>query len=360
MFFKMATENDVLPGKAIVLCGACKKSAVDRVVKCVKCPSVYHMSCAKRKFAGLDVDNDKTDFRCCGLETNLLDSRINDLYDLILKNHNETMTELQDLRKQLIVIKQENKLLREKQEGVCMCASTNASTTLDQGKCRVSGKVSAADAPVKKNTSYVSFSSKEKDKNKEGVSKMLEPVSNVTIDGASKEGNKDRVRGTVVTSDKPSKLCDNDQDTEMAPHVKLASEVDSTLGTGVLEHEIKEKWTEIVKKPRKKKNKVLHGTKTDNDQSGDLLKAGIIRKWIFVGKTKKGTKVNDVVEYITKNLPGIGEVICSDLQSKGFFESFRVGVDRSFADQILDPSFWPKNILIKDFLFRRKPGVSLT
>jgi len=116
-------------------------------------------------------------------------------------------------------------------------------------------------------------------------------------------------------------------------------------------------WSEVVKKPRLRK-KVVIGSRVDsNNKQEDELQAGIQHKWIFIGKTRKGTKESDVISYIKKQIPDMeGNVICSDLGSKGLFESFRVGVNKQHAEKIMDAGFWPKNILVKDFLFRRPTG----
>ncbi|KAF6210953.1 hypothetical protein GE061_014066 [Apolygus lucorum] len=85
------------------------------------------------------------------------------------------------------------------------------------------------------------------------------------------------------------------------------------------------------------------------------LCAGIQRSWIFVGKIKKDTVSETVNDFITKKLPNSAPIVES-LNSKGLFESFRVGIDKSFHDEIMDPSFWPAGIFVKPFLFRRSQG----
>jgi len=96
---------------------------------------------------------------------------------------------------------------------------------------------------------------------------------------------------------------------------------------------------------RKKNGEVIVGSANE-----DGLLTGSKKAWYHLGKVKKGTSVQDVQSFLKKSFPDL-EVLVDKLDSKGINDSFRLGVEFSKKDLILNSSMWPKNITLKRFLF---------
>lgn len=82
---------------------------------------------------------------------------------------------------------------------------------------------------------------------------------------------------------------------------------------------------------------------------------GTKRAWFHLGKVKKGTTEHEVVNFVKDTFPDIN-VSVEKLDSKGPNDSFRLGVDFSRREDIMNCAAWPMNVTIKRFLFKRRPG----
>lgn len=87
-------------------------------------------------------------------------------------------------------------------------------------------------------------------------------------------------------------------------------------------------------------------------ESANDIVAGEKRAWFYLGKVKSGTSAENIKNLITSKLPGI-EPTVEKLESKGVNASFKISVKFSRKDELMDGSIWPKNVIVKRFLFKK-------
>ena len=96
-----------------------------------------------------------------------------------------------------------------------------------------------------------------------------------------------------------------------------------------------------------KRNLQIVGTKV---QHNSRLKVGDRSAWLFIGKLHKETTTADVVAYLEEN--GItGNIEAEDLLSKGPNKSFRVMFPLDQLEQINEPNFWPRTVVVRRWRF---------
>jgi hypothetical protein len=102
-----------------------------------------------------------------------------------------------------------------------------------------------------------------------------------------------------------------------------------------------------VKKANIKQDVVI-GT----SESNELLSASEKKAWIFVGRLKSDTTAEAVGEFVERTFPNI-QVTVEKLESRSSSASFRLSVNFDRKDELMNCAIWPKNTLVKRFLFRR-------
>ena len=84
------------------------------------------------------------------------------------------------------------------------------------------------------------------------------------------------------------------------------------------------------------------------------------RKTVFASRFSVDTTVNDVEFYIKTNL-GIED--CNDVQiykiNARNRASFKIIVPESIFDSLVNPQFWPKNTIVRQFIYRDDNNVVL-
>lgn len=100
---------------------------------------------------------------------------------------------------------------------------------------------------------------------------------------------------------------------------------------------------------QQRENKIFGTDMSDKDS----FTATERKIWLYVGKCKQNTTEEQIKMYLERKCPEKTFVI-NKLNSKGFNASFRVGAEIALKDVLYDPSFWPKDILIKQYKFFRR------
>ncbi|KAK9496781.1 hypothetical protein O3M35_012974 [Rhynocoris fuscipes] len=113
-----------------------------------------------------------------------------------------------------------------------------------------------------------------------------------------------------------------------------------------------ESWKTVTTKKRKTKRIIGTATSGDSESAGSTLVAGNRKMWLYVGKIKKNTTVEEVLKFLKFKLP-TEEFVCEKLDSKGYYASFKIGLNYNLMENVMCPEFWPKDVLIRRFLFRR-------
>ncbi|KAG8283017.1 hypothetical protein J6590_025500 [Homalodisca vitripennis] len=135
------------------------------------------------------------------------------------------------------------------------------------------------------------------------------------------------------------------------PRLNEKSHTRPNVETNSLHKDDKPKSKNSSKGSRPQKNKILVGTAS----SPDLAKFfGAKKAWFHLGKVAKGTKEEDIKDFVSKTFPNMAFSV-DKLESKGVNESFKLGVEFLHKDTVMDGSCWPKNVTLKRFLFLRTP-----
>lgn len=108
-------------------------------------------------------------------------------------------------------------------------------------------------------------------------------------------------------------------------------------------------WTEVAKR---RNREIVGGKDTKNG-----MRAATKKAWLFVGRLHEETTEEDLSSYLTDN--GItGEITCERIEIKGRNKAYKVGMDFENLEKTNEPSFWPKNVLIRTYRFPRPtPGI---
>ncbi|EFA12253.1 hypothetical protein TcasGA2_TC016114 [Tribolium castaneum] len=84
------------------------------------------------------------------------------------------------------------------------------------------------------------------------------------------------------------------------------------------------------------------------------------KAWIYLGKVKPDTDEDVIRNYISRKLPEADELIVEKLNSAGKNESFKIGINFVFKDNISSAGIWPVGVLIRRFHFGKKPFLGET
>lgn len=109
---------------------------------------------------------------------------------------------------------------------------------------------------------------------------------------------------------------------------------------------------------RKKNNEPLIVGKSESPALG--LEAGEKKAWLYLGRVKKGCTAEGVKEFISTTFPDIDAKV-EQLDSKSInYTSFKICVDFVKKEVLMNEAAWPKNVILKRFLFRRLPDRTTT
>ena len=73
--------------------------------------------------------------------------------------------------------------------------------------------------------------------------------------------------------------------------------------------------------------------------------------WLFIRKLHSSTTEEELADYLEEK--GIsGNKTVEDLQSKGPNKAFRLAVPLDFLEQVNEPGFWPKGLIVRRWRFR--------
>ena len=100
------------------------------------------------------------------------------------------------------------------------------------------------------------------------------------------------------------------------------------------------------------KNPEIRG---QNTVDSSILSAASKKAWLYVGRTNKNTTTDNMKEYISKKLES-DEVSAEDLSSGNIeynSRSFKIGINYNYLEKVLNPNFWPKDIVVRRFRFFR-------
>lgn len=85
--------------------------------------------------------------------------------------------------------------------------------------------------------------------------------------------------------------------------------------------------------------------------SGGNELTGVKRAWFHLSRVKSETTEEEVRTYLEGKFPTQKSFIIEKQESKGRNASFKIGADFHLKDDMMDGSFWPRNVVVKRFLF---------
>lgn len=100
---------------------------------------------------------------------------------------------------------------------------------------------------------------------------------------------------------------------------------------------------------KKKRKPTVRG----NGPKSNQLQCAESKVWIFLGRCAKQTTVENVQNYLGEQYPDY-EFIVESLESKGRFESFRIGADPTLEEHLYNQDKWPKGAIVSRYFFRRQ------
>ncbi|EFA13567.1 hypothetical protein TcasGA2_TC002159 [Tribolium castaneum] len=109
----------------------------------------------------------------------------------------------------------------------------------------------------------------------------------------------------------------------------------------------------------KKTQNVVYGNAKTNLEQNFTAKPNK-KAWIYLGKVKPDTDEDVIRNYVSRKLPEADELIVEKLNSAGKNESFKIGINFVFKDNISSAGFWPDGVLIRRFHFGKKPFLGET
>lgn len=131
---------------------------------------------------------------------------------------------------------------------------------------------------------------------------------------------------------------------------QIQSETKQSVDTEILEDD---NDGFIVHNNRRRRRQFIIGNK--NKQDDDEFLASEKKIWIYVGRVENGTSAEKLENFLKKHYPAHQfqcEILNNKKENRNW--SFKVGAPEELKDQLYDANNWPKNIMIKRFLFRRQ------
>lgn len=90
-----------------------------------------------------------------------------------------------------------------------------------------------------------------------------------------------------------------------------------------------------------------------DEKNKDIPFTGAARKiWLYVDRCEAGVKPEHVNEYLNRRCPGKNFVV-EPVRQNEFRPSFRVGAQPELEPVLRQPTFWPKDIIVRRFKFFR-------
>lgn len=117
--------------------------------------------------------------------------------------------------------------------------------------------------------------------------------------------------------------------------------------------------TSIMKnhnRSRSGSSKYIVGTGSLNSEKGVNCSLRAIpvdnTAWLHVWRLHKDTTCEELVQFLKNSIPE-AVFACEKLNAKGPYASFKVGVNRTLVKDLLVPSFWPENVAVNKFFWKR-------
>ena len=108
-------------------------------------------------------------------------------------------------------------------------------------------------------------------------------------------------------------------------------------------------------------NNTLETEKSTQNQNKGIAEenlsfsAAARRSWLYTGRAAPETTVENITLHLNTKFPDQDiEVVALPVRDGANSVAFRIGVDCSLWDRLVDPQIWPKGILIKKFRFFRE------
>ena len=106
-------------------------------------------------------------------------------------------------------------------------------------------------------------------------------------------------------------------------------------------------WREVSS--RSKRNKRITGIR---EPGNSTLRAADRTAWLYVGRLHQSVEQGDLVKYLDDN--GVkGKIECEELKTVGENRAYRIGIPFERKDLVEEPDFWPKGVIIRQYIFRR-------
>lgn len=307
-----------------VLCKKCK-SKVNTGLKCIKCDSYFHPSCAKLKNVKI-IDN--LSVNCCESD----DLNIDNAFFLAMRNlWNEDKKV--DISIFQYIVKQKDMVIDELKDKIRILNNQiELLQTINNSVTSVSNVISEQ--------KILEVSSRDKNvrdkRNERRPQKQTDSQENVNI-------NRVPENTAFVTRNEVSAAIElAESERKMKNYINLTTDLASTSQSR------KEEWNEVVKR-KSNKRKIIIGNNKESNSIKTVPKYVVLH----VYRLDPQTTVNQLSNLLQINFP---EVKCEKLISRlsELYSSFKVTIlEHNFA-KAMDPNIWPDGACVSKFFMKRK------
>lgn len=329
----MVSDN-IAPASKSFKCCKTKSSSV-RV--CIKCGELFHISCGER-FKLKIID--KTRVICCSSDDN--DGESNIITELM---NNFLVKELFHAKDQIInEMKEKNEVMKQfisTLNNFNIMKIPEKSVSLDSLQLPLSADIKpAADKVATKNREHdkcmtlISDNKKNVNKQTDKGDQIGKQALNVAIHKAKQANFMDEIIHLVDNKQSPS----NDEDGFQLVRNKKARKYNT-----------RQKHRPIIG--------TFEGSSSSEESTNiNVLKVVPKRTFIHVSRLDPNTTCENLLNFVKLTCP---QATCEALTSRmpTVYSSFKVSVTVDQLNTVMDPSFWPKGILVNKF-FQKRPGTA--
>lgn len=312
-------------------CKVCGKKAVNGVT-CCKCGFMLHFKCANIPL-NKETHAEKWVCTICASKESLEDSfheiSSEDLSQVEIKF---ILSENKLLKKLLQEMEEKNVLLKEKIKYLTSYENSPPEDSINE--------------PVKKvktNNTIVSNQTVQRP-----VLSVNKPVSSVT-----KESRDDNKTSLPTHENVPVRSVANNINKNITLNTFTNVTKESLDNIAVKDNS--DNFQLVINKRRKKKATSVVGS---NDMS-DGLQAAPKKAWLFIGKLLTNTTEDQLLNYVKKKIPN-EEFSCTKITTSSTSSCFKLGAGYHLRQQLENPEFWPRGVIVRQYIFRRRASPTIT
>lgn len=358
------------------VCSYCKGSVNKQKAECKQCRTIWHLSCAKRKFKISEIDTDQ--FVCCGSDLSIADGNMEP--PLVV---DEIESELKRLKKDDLIriivnrkvpddLSLSESLVDMIESGYscesCSGAFANCKVTATEidPAIRNELQLTVMRCDLRVARSEIAASKRliqELERtigNQELIISLLkaEPTDRLEVGSAGPGGKvnssgkkKPAQTGEVASVNMESR---NNNEKKLLSQTNPQTAVKGSVSADVRREGPKAADVKSVKANRPRQRFVWGNADVAGTVLQDTIVAAERLAWLYVGKLKVGTEAAQLRRYLNGRFPGHEfKIEALPQRNDATSVSFKVGATFGLLDDLIKESSWPVGVAVKKFVFFR-------